>query len=57
MGIGYGQLANKELGIPILLLERDDFDPRLYNHEQYKRRLEVFKTMLNTGREHKRSVT
>jgi len=36
----------KELGIPVLLLEWENFDPRVYNHEQYKRRLEVFKTML-----------
>lgn len=49
------EAITKELGIPVLLLERDDFDPRPYNHEQYKRRLEVFKTMLS--REHKRSMT
>lgn len=36
----------KELGIPALLLEWEGFDPRAYNHEQYKRRLETFKTML-----------
>jgi len=36
----------KELGIPVLLLEWENFDPRAYNHEEYKRRLEVFKTML-----------
>jgi hypothetical protein len=36
----------KELGIPVLLLEWENFDPRVYNHEEYKRRLEVFKTML-----------
>ena len=36
----------KELEIPVLLLEWENFDPRVYNHEQYKRRLEVFKTML-----------
>jgi benzoyl-CoA reductase/2-hydroxyglutaryl-CoA dehydratase subunit BcrC/BadD/HgdB len=36
----------KELGIPVLLLEYESFDPRVYNHEQLKRRLEVFKTML-----------
>ena len=36
----------KELGIPVLLLEWENFDPRVYNHKQYKRRLEVFKTML-----------
>jgi hypothetical protein len=36
----------KELGIPVLLLEWENFDPRVYHHEEYKRRLEVFKTML-----------
>jgi benzoyl-CoA reductase/2-hydroxyglutaryl-CoA dehydratase subunit BcrC/BadD/HgdB len=43
----------KELGIPVLLVERDDFDPRVCNHEQYKKSLEVFKTMLTSGRQHK----
>jgi benzoyl-CoA reductase/2-hydroxyglutaryl-CoA dehydratase subunit BcrC/BadD/HgdB len=38
--------VEKELGIPVLLLEWENFDPRVYNHEQFKRRLEVFKTML-----------
>jgi benzoyl-CoA reductase/2-hydroxyglutaryl-CoA dehydratase subunit BcrC/BadD/HgdB len=36
----------KELGIPVLLLERDDFDPRSYDHNDYKYSLEVFKTIL-----------
>jgi benzoyl-CoA reductase/2-hydroxyglutaryl-CoA dehydratase subunit BcrC/BadD/HgdB len=36
----------KELGIPVLLLEWENFDPRVHNHEQYKQRLEVFKMML-----------
>jgi hypothetical protein len=40
----------KELGIPILMVERDDFDPRVCNHEQYRKSLEVFKTMLTSGR-------
>ena len=26
----------KELGIPVLLLEWENFDPRVYNHEQYQ---------------------
>lgn len=38
--------VEKELGIPVLLLEWENFDPRVYNHEEYKRRLEVFKTMM-----------
>jgi benzoyl-CoA reductase/2-hydroxyglutaryl-CoA dehydratase subunit BcrC/BadD/HgdB len=36
----------KEIGIPVLLLEWENFDPRIYKHEEYKRRLEVFKTMM-----------
>jgi benzoyl-CoA reductase/2-hydroxyglutaryl-CoA dehydratase subunit BcrC/BadD/HgdB len=36
----------KELGIPVLALEWENFDPRVYNHEQYKRRFEVFKLMM-----------
>jgi len=38
--------VKKELGIPVLLLEWENFDPRVYKHEEYKRRLEVFKTMM-----------
>jgi benzoyl-CoA reductase/2-hydroxyglutaryl-CoA dehydratase subunit BcrC/BadD/HgdB len=41
----------KELDIPVLLLEWDSFDPRVYNHEQYKKRFEVFKTMMRTRKE------
>ena len=40
------EAVKKELGIPVLLLEWENFDPRVYNHEQYKRRLEVFKAMM-----------
>ena len=36
----------KKLGIPVLLLERDDFDSRSYNHNLFKKQLEVFKTMM-----------
>jgi benzoyl-CoA reductase/2-hydroxyglutaryl-CoA dehydratase subunit BcrC/BadD/HgdB len=36
----------KELGIPVLVLEWENFDPRSYNHEKFKRRLEVFKSMM-----------
>jgi benzoyl-CoA reductase/2-hydroxyglutaryl-CoA dehydratase subunit BcrC/BadD/HgdB len=41
----------KELGIPALLFEWESFDPRVYNHEQYKRRLELFKSMLISSRQ------
>lgn len=36
----------EELGIPVLTLEWENFDPRVYNHEQFKQKLEVFKTMM-----------
>lgn len=39
--------VTKELGIPDLLLEWENFDPRAYKHEQYKQRLEVFKAMMD----------
>ena len=38
--------VQKELGIPVLVLEWENFDPRVYNHEEYKKRLEVFKAMM-----------
>jgi benzoyl-CoA reductase/2-hydroxyglutaryl-CoA dehydratase subunit BcrC/BadD/HgdB len=38
--------VQKELGLPVLLLEWENFDPRAYQHEEYKRQLEVFKTMM-----------
>ncbi len=37
---------SKELGIPVLMLEWDNFDPRSYNHEQYEAKLETFKSMM-----------
>ena len=36
----------KELGIPVMLLEWENFDPRVYKHEEYKKRLEIFKMMM-----------
>jgi benzoyl-CoA reductase/2-hydroxyglutaryl-CoA dehydratase subunit BcrC/BadD/HgdB len=33
----------KKLGIPVLVLEWESFDPRVYNEEQLKRRLELFR--------------
>jgi len=41
--------VTRELGIPVLLLEWENFDPRVYNHEQCRTRLELFKPMLRTG--------
>jgi benzoyl-CoA reductase/2-hydroxyglutaryl-CoA dehydratase subunit BcrC/BadD/HgdB len=43
------EAVSMELDIPIILQERDDFDTRVYNHEQFKRNLEVFKTMMNSS--------
>ena len=37
----------KELGIPVLMLEWENFDPRSYNHEQYEAQLEVFRSMMD----------
>jgi benzoyl-CoA reductase/2-hydroxyglutaryl-CoA dehydratase subunit BcrC/BadD/HgdB len=36
----------KELGIPVLTIEWDNFDPRSYNHEQYEAKLETFRAMM-----------
>jgi hypothetical protein len=35
------------LDIPVMLVERDDFDPRVCNKEQYRRQLELFKHVLD----------
>jgi benzoyl-CoA reductase/2-hydroxyglutaryl-CoA dehydratase subunit BcrC/BadD/HgdB len=43
----------RELGLPVLLLEWEGFDPRAYHEEQYKRRLELFKEALNNSRRRK----
>ena len=43
----------KKLGIPVLMVERDDFDPRVCNREQYEKNLEVFKTILINSRQTK----
>jgi benzoyl-CoA reductase/2-hydroxyglutaryl-CoA dehydratase subunit BcrC/BadD/HgdB len=36
----------KELNIPVLSLEWENFDPRVYDQGQYTRRFEVFKSMM-----------
>ena len=38
--------VTKALGIPVLLLEWENFDPRAYDHNEFKKKLEVFKTMI-----------
>ncbi len=40
------EAVSRELGLPALLLEWENFDPRVYNHEQFKTMLETFKTMM-----------
>jgi benzoyl-CoA reductase/2-hydroxyglutaryl-CoA dehydratase subunit BcrC/BadD/HgdB len=40
----------KELGIPVLTLEWENFDPRAHNEELFKKKLEVFKTMMQKTR-------
>ena len=42
--------VKKELGIPVMLLEWENFDPRVYKHEEYTKRLEVFKAMMIANR-------
>lgn len=40
----------KELGIPVLMLEWENFDPRSYNHEQYEAKLETFRSMMESSK-------
>jgi benzoyl-CoA reductase/2-hydroxyglutaryl-CoA dehydratase subunit BcrC/BadD/HgdB len=40
------QAIKKELNIPTMLWEWENFDPREYQHEEYKRRFEIFKAMM-----------
>jgi benzoyl-CoA reductase/2-hydroxyglutaryl-CoA dehydratase subunit BcrC/BadD/HgdB len=42
------EAITKKLGIPVLLLEWENFDPRVYNDTQYRTKLELFKQMLLT---------
>jgi len=41
----------KEAGIPTLLLDWENFDPRVFNYEQYKNKLEMFKTVMLNRRD------
>lgn len=36
----------EELGIPVLLLEWEGFDPRVYNDDQHRKQMELFKSIL-----------
>lgn len=40
------EAVTKELGIPVLALEWENFDPRVFDHGQYKTRLETFRAMI-----------
>jgi benzoyl-CoA reductase/2-hydroxyglutaryl-CoA dehydratase subunit BcrC/BadD/HgdB len=40
------EAVKKELGIPVLVMEWENFDPRVYNHEQFKSTLEAFKAVM-----------
>jgi benzoyl-CoA reductase/2-hydroxyglutaryl-CoA dehydratase subunit BcrC/BadD/HgdB len=43
--------VTRELNIPVLLMEWEGFDPRVYNEEQVSKRFEIFKdAMTNTRR-------
>lgn len=39
-------VVSRDLGIPVLTFEWENFDPRVYDHEQCKAKLEVFKAMM-----------
>ena len=44
----------KDLDMPVFMFEWENFDPRVYNHEEYKSKLEIFKSMMErekTGNE------
>lgn len=41
-----GKAIREELGIPVLQLEWEGFDPRIYDDEQYSKKLKLFKTLL-----------
>jgi len=40
------EAVEKDLDIPVLLLEWDSFDPRIFNYEQFRKNLEIFKEMM-----------
>ena len=45
-----GDALMKELSIPVLVLEWENFDPRVFHYEQYRSRLELFKSMIEDRR-------
>lgn len=44
------EVITRELKIPVLSLEWENFDPRVYQHEDFKMRLELFKSMIKSQR-------
>ena len=48
--------VTKELGIPVLLMEWEGFDPRFYNEEQIQKRFELFKDAMLSYRSQKKPV-
>jgi benzoyl-CoA reductase/2-hydroxyglutaryl-CoA dehydratase subunit BcrC/BadD/HgdB len=40
------EAVEKEVGIPVLLLEWENYDPRYFHYEEYKKKLEVFKEIM-----------
>jgi len=40
------EAVSRELGLPVLVLDWENFDPRSFNEEQYRNRFEQFKEML-----------
>jgi hypothetical protein len=40
----------KELGIPVLVLEWENFDPRIYNEAEYRTKFEMFGATLLSRR-------
>ncbi len=42
----------RELDIPVLMFEWESFDPRAFDHEQHRAKLEVFRSMLEAGSKH-----
>lgn len=47
------QSIKKELGIPVLTLEWENFDPRVHNEELFRKKLEVFKMMMLKNKDRK----
>ncbi len=44
------EAVEKEVGIPVLLLEWENFDPRYFDYDQYGKKLETFKGMMFSGK-------